>query len=68
MFFECNTENTLILAKFQPFLAEVRTQVPDFLVRTEQLVAKYAIARANVDRYAKMVATRTGVEAATLVG
>jgi hypothetical protein len=60
MFFECNTENTLILAKFQPFLAEVRAQVPDFLVRTELLVSKYAIARANVERYSKMVTARNG--------
>ena len=49
MFFECNTENTFILAKFQPFLNEVREQMPGFLVRTELLVSKYAVARTNLE-------------------
>ncbi len=49
MFFECNTENTFILAKFQPFLAEIREEMPGFLVRTELLVSKYAVARSNLD-------------------
>ena len=58
MFFECNTENTFILAKFQPFLSEIREKLPNFLLRTEQLVAKYAVARANLDRALEGMARR----------
>ncbi len=53
MFFECNTENTLLLAKFQPFLAQIREHIPNFLVRTELLVGKYAVARANLEQAIK---------------
>ena len=60
MFFECNTECTFLLAKFQPFLEEIRTQRPEFLVRTEQLVAKHAIGRAHFDRVVKRLSTRAG--------
>ena len=58
MFFECNTENTYILAKFQPFLAGVREQRPDFMVRTEQLVARYAVAKTNLERALHSIAAR----------
>jgi hypothetical protein len=50
MFLECNGENTFILAKFHPFLAEIRSKRPDFLIRTEQLMQRYAGARANLER------------------
>ena len=60
MFFECNTECTFLLAKFHPFLEEIRTQRPEFLVRTEQLVAKHAIGRAHFERVVKRLSNRAG--------
>ena len=65
MFFECNTENTFILAKFQPFLAEVREHMPGFLVKTELLVSRYAVARTNLDLAARGLEKRRPVERAT---
>ena len=50
---DCCTENVFLLAKFQPFLAEIRLHSPQFLVRTEQFVMKHAVARANVERLVK---------------
>ncbi len=47
-------ENMLILAKFHPFLEQIRRTSPDFLVRTEQFVNKHSVARANVERQARM--------------
>jgi hypothetical protein len=58
MFLECTAENTFILAKFHPFLAEIRERLPDFLIRTEQLMQKYAGAKANLDRALRQIERR----------
>ncbi len=58
MFLECNAENTFILAKFHPFLAEIRTQRPDFLTRTEQVMQRFAGARANLERVIRSLESR----------
>jgi len=50
LFTECNGENVFLLAKFQPFLEQIRVNTPEFLVRTEQVVMKYAGARAHLER------------------
>ena len=47
---DCCNENMFLLAKFQPFLEQIRLKSPQFLVRTEQFVMKHAVARANVER------------------
>ena len=50
---DCCNENIFLLAKFQPFLGQIRQHFPHFLVRTEQFVMKHAVARANVERLVK---------------
>lgn len=55
---DCCTENMFLLAKFQPFLEQIRHNSPQFLLRTEQFVMKHAVARANVDRFVKLNETR----------
>jgi hypothetical protein len=57
LFVECNAENVLILAKFQPFLEQIRADFPEFLVRTEQVINKYATSRAMLERAIKVVAS-----------
>ncbi len=51
---DCCTENMFLLAKFQPFLEDIRQNSPQFLLRTEQFVMKHAVARANVERLVKL--------------
>jgi hypothetical protein len=58
---DCCTENMFLLAKFQPFLEQIRQNSPHFLVRTEQFVMKHAVARANVERMAKANESRRAV-------
>jgi hypothetical protein len=53
LFVDCNGENFLLLAKFYPFLEQIRTAAPDFLVRTEQLTLKHSGARALFERLLK---------------
>ncbi len=50
---DCCTENVFLLAKFQPFLEQIRQHSPQFLLRTEQFVMKHAVARGNVERLVK---------------
>ena len=51
---DCCTENMFLLAKFQPFLEDIRQNSPQFLLRTEQFVMKHAVARATVERLVKL--------------
>ena len=45
LFIACNAENLFILAKFHPFLKEIRTEMPSFLLRTEELANRFGDAR-----------------------
>jgi hypothetical protein len=45
LFFDCNRENIFILAKFYPFLAEIRKEMPDFFKHTEDLTTRFSVAR-----------------------
>ena len=51
LFVECNAENIFLLAKFHPWLEEIRIVAPEFLVRTELLASKISGARAALERY-----------------
>src|SRR6185295_7059190 len=48
MFMEANTENVVVFAKLQPFIAEIRELLgePDYLTHLERLVLKTP----NIDR------------------
>jgi len=48
LFFDCNGENFFILAKFAPFLDEIRAQNPHFMAKTEALTNRFTNA---ADRY-----------------
>jgi hypothetical protein len=58
LFVENNGENIFLLAKFHPFLEQVRAVVPDFFVRTEQLTQKHSGARAHFERLLKALEER----------
>jgi hypothetical protein len=58
LFVECNGENVFLLAKFHPFLEQVRSVSPDFFTRTEQLTQKHSGARAHFERLLKSFETR----------
>jgi hypothetical protein len=58
LFVECNSENVFLLARFHPFLEQVRAVSPDFFVRTEQLTQKHSGARAHFERLLKSFETR----------
>ncbi|MGI8771975.1 MAG: DUF4760 domain-containing protein [Acidobacteriaceae bacterium] len=49
LFLETNAEPFFLLAKFWPFLAEVRGSAPTFLRQVEQLTVKSTIARQRLD-------------------
>ncbi len=50
LFIACNTESLFILAKFYPFLKEVRAESPNFLIRTEELANRFGEARQRLQR------------------
>jgi hypothetical protein len=58
LFAECNNENILLLAKFHPFLEQIRAVSPDFLLRTEQVALKNAGSRALLERHLKASESR----------
>lgn len=58
LFVECTGENIYILAKFHPFLAEIRAGKPDFLIRTEQLAQKHSATKATLERLLKEIESR----------
>ena len=41
LFFDCNGEGFYIMAKFAPFLDEIRTQSPSFMAKTQALVDRF---------------------------
>ncbi len=50
LFIACNTEGLFILAKFYPFLKEVRAESPGFLIRTEELANRFGEAQQRLQR------------------
>ncbi len=49
LFLETNGEPFFLLAKFWPFLEDIRSTLPNFLRQVEQLTIKSAIARQRLD-------------------
>jgi hypothetical protein len=41
LFVDCNAEGFLLLAKFEPFLDEIRQRIPTFLSKTSDLVKRF---------------------------
>lgn len=58
LFLACNSENLFLLAKFHPFLQEIRSESPQFLTRTEELAVKFKAARRRLEEMIKMHAAR----------
>jgi hypothetical protein len=61
LFVDCNGENFLLLAKFYPFLDQIRAVSPEFLVRTEQLTLKLSGARSLFERLLKTFESQRAV-------
>jgi hypothetical protein len=55
LFFDCVSENLLLLAKFHPFLGEIRKQAPGFLKNTEELTGKFPAIRLRLEGMIKML-------------
>ena len=49
LFLDTNGEQIFILAKFQPFLSEIRAQFPNFLTKTELVISKSASGRQRLE-------------------
>ena len=56
LFFDCNQEGFFLLAKYAPFLDDIRKRLPHFMSRTSELVKRYPaaalryeVARKNVE-------------------
>ncbi|ACO34368.1 MULTISPECIES: hypothetical protein [Acidobacterium] len=49
LFLDCNGEPFFIYAKFQPFLAHIRTTHPNFLMKMDHVIEQYPAARQRVD-------------------
>jgi hypothetical protein len=54
LFVDCSGENLFLLAKFYPFLEEIRTYSSDFFIRTEQIALKHSGARTTLERLIKV--------------
>ena len=53
LFLDCCTENLFILAKFSPFLNEIRTEAAAFLKQTEELTIRFSSARDRMENMKK---------------
>ena len=68
LFIECNSENFFLLAKFQPLMSEIRTVMPSFFAKTEQLVMKHGTARQKFEGMVKAVPGRRAAYEARRAG
>ena len=65
LFVDCNGEGFFLLAKFSPFLDEIRARIPHFLMKTGELVKRfsaasqrYEVTLKNVEARRKALATK----------
>lgn len=58
LFVDCNGEGFFLLAKFAPLLDAIRHKYPAFLVKTSELVARFACAQQRYDGMVKRLASR----------
>ncbi len=55
LFLDCNGECFFLLAKFAPFLDEIRKWNPAFLVKTAELVTRFSLAAQKYEAVSKRV-------------
>jgi hypothetical protein len=58
LFVDCNGEGFFLLAKFSPFLDEIRTRIPHFLMKTGELVKRFSAASQRYEVTLKNVEAR----------
>ena len=58
LFFDCSGEMYCVLAKFKPFLDEIRKKLPYFLLNVEAVAVRTADGRARVQRLEAKLARR----------
>lgn len=56
LFVDCNGEGFFLLAKFAPFLAEIRERIPTFMVKTSELVSRFTGAAQRYEAIQKRIA------------
>lgn len=54
LFLSCNSENLFVLAKLHPFLREIRSEIPQFFARTEELTTRFKAARLRLEEMIKV--------------
>jgi len=62
LFLACNSENLFVLAKFHPFLEEIRAEAPGFFTRTEELTVKFSGARRRMEEMIRVQEMRRSQE------
>jgi hypothetical protein len=55
LFFDCNGEGLYLLAKFTPILNEIRKKSPVFLIKTSELVNRFATAAQKYEAIRKRI-------------
>ena len=58
LFADCNNEGFFLLAKFSHILADIRTRMPSFLMKTSELVSKNSSAATRFEIALKSVENR----------
>jgi hypothetical protein len=58
LFVDCNGEGFFLMAKFAPFLDEVRAKVPNFLIKTSDLLKRFSSAAQRYEMVLKAMETR----------
>lgn len=57
LFVDCNAEGFLLLAKFAPILDDIRQRNPTFLIKTSEMIKRFAAAAARYEAALKNVET-----------
>ena len=55
LFVDCNAEGFLLLAKFSPFLDDIRQRLPTFMLKTSEMVKRFTAAAARYEAAQKNV-------------
>ena len=58
LFVDCNGEGFFLLAKFAPFLNEIREKNPGFMIKTSKLMERFSIAAVRYEALLASVAAR----------
>jgi hypothetical protein len=60
LFTDCNAEGFYLLAKFSPFLDDIRDRNPGFMVKTSELISRFSIAAQRYEMMQKRLAAVRG--------